>query len=60
MTISIKRMYKSLCHFRYYVSLLYHRTIKKAVDLQGLILWINIFDITKKQIQELYTIEYLI
>jgi hypothetical protein len=60
MTISIKRMYKSLYHFRYDVSLLYHRTIKKAVDLQDLILWINIFDITKKQIQELYTIEYLI
>jgi hypothetical protein len=53
-------MYKSLYHFRYDVSLLYHRTIKKAVDLQDLILWINIFDITKKQIQELYTIEYLI
>ena len=32
-TMSIKRMYKSLCHFRYYVSLLYNRIIKKSVDL---------------------------
>ena len=32
-TMRIKRMYKSLFHFRYYVSLLYNRIIKKSVDL---------------------------
>ena len=32
-TMTINRMYKSLCHFRYYVSLLYNRIIKKSMDL---------------------------